>query len=254
MKIFTESTDEDRINMLLGMLTKAKQPETNLIKMHWFKTPATKTRKYYYTAAERKLTRGEQVIIDLDTLETCSIRLINEILYSNKGYKFNVKDKKGKDKTIYNTNHHIVYVIYGGKTYKLDSIEEWKHSYQSDNDVNRMSTFKHKILQDFENKSQILKERHIKDVAESLYQRYATYIKDIPVEIDMDTLIDTYGKLYHIYNSNDPVEKLRNYIQIKFYVEHDIEPDPMTDEQIELSIGNSAMLDDFIYKFSQAEN
>ena len=243
MKIITEITNEDNMKSWRKFLEDKKLPiKDKIVGMHWFKSSAVKDKKYYYSKSEIQLKPGEQVLIELDTLEPCSIRLINDILYSNKASKKNY-------------GHHIVIVYYNGKKYRLDNLDEWKHSFQDPNDVNRMKTFKHTILQDFEDKTKLNKEKHIQDITKELYNRYKNYIKIVPSDDDIDTLLDTYGRYYHIYNSSDPIEKLRNYIQIKFYIDHDIEPDYLPDEDVELSIGNATMLDDFIYKYRlQAED
>lgn len=237
MKIITEISNEENIETWKKFLEYRKLPiENKIIGMHWFKPNSTSGRKYYYNKSEVKLNPGEQVLIELDTLEPCSIRLINDILYSNRASKKNY-------------GHHIVIIYYNGKKYKLDNLDEWKHSFQDPDDVNRMKTFKHTILQDFEDKVKCNKEEHIQDVTNALYNRYKLFIKTVPGEEDMNNLLDTYGKYYHISNSSDSIEKLRNYIQVKFYIEHDIEPDYLPDEDVELSIGNATMLDDFIYKY-----
>jgi hypothetical protein len=242
MKIITEISNEDNMKTWKSFLESKKLPtKDKIIGMHWFKPNSTSGKKYYYYKSETQLNPGEQVLIELDTLEPCSIRLINDILYSNKASRKN-------------HGHHVVIVYYNGKKYRFDNLDEWKHSFQDPDDVNRMKTFKHTILQDFEYKTKHNKEKHIQDIAKELYSRYSMFIKTIPSDVDMDIELDTYGKLYHISNSSDPVEKLRNYIQVKWYVEHNIEPDYLPDEDVELSIGNATMLDDFIYKYKLTED
>lgn len=201
---------------------------------------------------------GEAIIFELSVLYKSTIDLIDRILYNNDlSYQFTLHtfDKDGNPITQirkHRSDKHNLTLKYGDKVYKLNKMDEWKYTYQSDVDVNRVKTYRHPILQVFEDQraEYFDKERQVQAIKD--YNIAIETLDNVPNDLEIDTLLDTYGKYYGIYvPDSEPVLKLKMYQQLKYYLEHNIEPDYIPDETQELSVGDNQMLEDFIYKYRE---
>lgn len=234
------------------LIKKYKDKGYEVRTLEWFKDKGSK-RCYY---KPYKLSAGESIAFDLSELNSVTIKKIEYYLYlnspnSNKTISFDRKTGKQIIKKGFTSRKkHKIFIRYGAKTYQLTDLSEWKNTHQSEDDVNRIVTDKHKILEDYERQVKSEKEHRLLDKAKEQYELIVSQFKSIPNDIELDLFLDTYAKRYGIYvPRDDRTERLRDYLQIKFYIEHNIEPDYEPDEDVELSIGDATMLDDFIYKY-----
>ena len=202
--------------------------------------------RFAYGYEDFKIGRTEAVGFILDTLYKSTMDLINDLLYW----------------------HHNIILKYHGDTYKLNTLEEWKHSYQSDKDMLKTTVKYHPIYQIYLDKrreyfeAEKLKEERIK------YGEIAEYLKSIPSDEELDSFVKTFSYLYQLdVDMTSKTDKLKAYAQINYYLEHDIEyvnepqsisPDdePMfkfeyqeTETPIEVtSFGDETYLEDYVYK------
>jgi hypothetical protein len=212
----------------------------------------------------KKLAKGSAVIVDFEidnnTLYKPMINIIDTILYRNDNGKRRFYSKKYKKWIITpSSDKHNITIKYSGlpkEQSRVCTMTDWKYSYTSEKDVNRISSYKHPILKDYYNHVSEYFEKKTKDCRSDYYNRLTLELKIVPTESEIQTMLDKYARFYGIsVSQEDNIGRLRDYMQIKFYIEHNIEPDYLPDEDVELSIGDATMLDDFIYKYRlQAED
>lgn len=210
-----------------------------------------------------KVPRGTAVIFELKHLYKGTMNKINSLLYSNCTH-FNNREitydkTTGEEITVNKINKypgkHNITLKYGDTIYHLNKLEEWHYTHQSDDDVNRVKSYNHPVLQAYYDQCKEYTEKHKAKIATEQYKIVTEMFDVIPSDHDVDILLDNYAKLYGIYvPQDDKINRLKMYQQIKFYLDNNIEPDYLPDEDVELSIGNSTMLDDFIYKNSLVQD
>lgn len=172
---------------------------------------------------------------------------------------------------------HTVTIKYEDMTVTLSSLDEWKKSYQSDKDSLKMSFECHPIYKIYLDKRA---EYFATKQAEKIEKQYETiydYInkKDIPNDEELDNFLRTFGYLYQVdVDYTDRLSKLYIYVQLKWYLEHDIpyvneprsididdEPmfsdlkfnTPPYEEPIEeISFGDATYFEDFVYKNTES--
>lgn len=193
----------------------------------------------------------ESVGILLDTMYKPTIDLIDSLLY----------------------RHHKVTIKYEDKSYTLESLDEWKKSYQSDKDSLKMTSEYHPIYQIYlEKRREYFEQRKVNEIKQQ-YEIIYDYIKqdEIPNDDELDNFLRTFGYLYQVdIDYTDRLAKLYAYLQLKWYLDNDIpyvnEPLPIDiddepmfscrqfkkvsyEESIEeISFGDQTYFEDFIYK------
>lgn len=195
--------------------------------------------------------RNESVGFYLTRLYKTSIDLINDLLFKK----------------------HTVTLLYEGKTYVLNSLDDWYYSYQDPKDQLRMTSYKHPILQKY---YQNIDEYRSKQQAIQL-NKYRCSIEQAlgtpPSTEELDSLLSTFAPLYQLdIDYNNYISKILAYHQIKYYLEHDIpyaisprcidyheEPmfqglfqDVPSDDYEEIHIQNETLLEDIVYKCSNS--
>ena len=197
---------------------------------------------------------NESVGIILDVMYKSTMDLIDSLLY----------------------RHHRVTIKYEGSSYTLESIDEWKKSYQSDKDSLKMTFECHPIYRQYLDKRNEYFERRKTQGIRQQYEIIYDYIDrdEIPNDDELDNFLRTFGYLYQVdVDYTDRLSKLYAYMQLKWYLENDIpyvneplsiaiEDEPMFnknmfvkipwEEPIEvISIGKEALFEDLIYKAQQ---
>lgn len=165
-----------------------------------------------YGYQEPRIFKGESVGILLDNLYRSTIELIEQLLYSK----------------------HKVTLKYEGKTYLLESLDEWRRTYQSDKDQLKTESVYHPIYQDYLDKKKEYRDKakihRINTQFEALKHAFRT---EFPSDEELDTIIKTFSPLYQLdIDYNDRLSKLTGYYQIKWYLDHGIEyvnPAPVID-------------------------
>ena len=146
--------------------------------------------------------RGESVGFYLDALLKPNIELINDLLFRK----------------------HPVTIKYLDKVYKLNTLDEWTYSYQSDTDQIKTKRFNHEVLiAYYENRKKYFESKKIKKTKEQLQ---ALTLLDAPTEteFEIEMFLSTFGRLYDIHiDWNDEVSKLTAYQQLKWYIENNID-------------------------------
>ena len=197
----------------------------------------------------------ESVGILLDTMYKSTMDLIDTLLFRK----------------------HTVTLKYDDETYTLSNLDEWKKSYQSDEDSLKMTFECHPIYKIYLDKRA---EYFATKKAEKIEKQYDTvydYIdrKDIPNDDELDNFLRTFGYLYQVdVDYTDRLSKLYTYIQLKWYLEHDLPyaNEPMSidvdDEPMfstiqfkippfeppieEISFGDATYFEDFVYKNTES--
>lgn len=207
----------------------------------------------------KKIPKGAAIIVDFEidnnTLYKPMIDIIDTILYRNDHSRRRFYSKRyNKWINLPSNDKHNITIKYKNlskEQSRLCTTTDWKFSYQSDEDVNRTKSYKHPVLEDYYSHVSDYFEQKTRDCRKDYYNRVVKELKIKPDEHEIEHILNTYARLYGIsISQEDNIGRLRDYMQIKFYIEHNIEPDYLPDEDVELSIGNAAMLDDFIYKYS----
>lgn len=193
----------------------------------------------------------ESVGILLDTMYKSTMDLINDLLYKK----------------------HNVTIKYEDQTYKLSTLDEWQITHQSDKDMLKQVTYRHPILQIYEEKRKEYFEKlniaKRKSQYEEITEAYGT--ANIPSDEEMDSFLKAFAHLYQVdVDYTDNLTKLKTYYQIMFYLDNDIpyanepigippEDEPMFrpemfqtipyEEPIEVeSFGDEIYLEDYVYK------
>lgn len=207
----------------------------------------------------KRIAKGSAIIVDFEidnnTLYKPMINIIDTLLYRNDHSKRRFYSKRYKKWIVLPSgDKHNITIKYSGlskEQSRVCTLTDWKYSCQSDKDVNRVKTYKHPILEEYYNHVSDYFEQKTRDCRKDYYNRVVMELKVKPDEHEIEHVLDTYARMYGIsISQDDNIGRLRDYMQIKFYIENNIEPDYLPDEDVEISIGNAAMLDDFIYKYS----
>lgn len=173
---------------------------------------------------------GEAVGIYLKQLDTKTINLIHDLLYFK----------------------HPLTLKYGEKQYKLYDIAEWSITVQDPKDQIKKVTERHPILKDYLNKQR--ENREYKNKRKLKHQYDALYLEcpelKTTSEEEMDLIIHNYAPLFQMrVEYDDPLEKMRAYIQLKFYIDNEFKPDIVpADEEMIITFGNELYFEDLIYK------
>ena len=173
---------------------------------------------------------GEAVGIYLKQLKPSTINLIHDLLYFK----------------------HPVTLKYNDKQYKLYCIEDWSHTYQDPEDQLRKKTDRHPILQDYlaqQKEERFYKEKRKRTQTMNLLYLDCPELKDTTEE-EMDLIIHNYAPLFQMsVDYEDPIEKMQAYIQLKFYIDNEFQPDVIpADEEMLITFGNELYFEDLIYK------
>lgn len=139
--------------------------------------------------------KGETVGYLLDTMYKSSIERIEYYLYTK----------------------HSVVLKYKNKNYRVDTLDEWKHSYREQGKVKYK---KHELLIEYECKRRDyldeLDKLKNKQKIEDFLEQYNT--RDIPQ--DLDLFLDTFSRLYRIdVDMTSETDKIKCYNQINTYMD-----------------------------------
>lgn len=188
--------------------------------------------RFAYTYENPTIRYGEAVGILLKPMYKTTIELIERLLY----FKHNVTLKYEED------------------SYKLNTLDDWKRTYQSDKDCLKMKREYHPILQEYYNKREEyfekLNARKIRDQYEEIYINFGIDAETLPNELEVDAYLGEHAYEYQIdvdYSNN--LSKLRAYYQIQYYIDHDIPKTIEEPEEVQ-SFGDEIYLEDYIYKNS----
>lgn len=217
--------------------------------------------------------QGESVGILLDKIYKTTIDFIDNLLYNNdrvntSEYKPDkdgnlIKHRKQSNKVI-----NKLTLKYDNKSYKLDSLSDWKFTHQSETDQIKTKTDYHIIYQTYLDNVKEYNELQKQIVLKQQYELYTIEVSDE----ELDNYVNAFAYLYDIgVDMTDTIDKLRAYKQIQFYQDNEIpyinervispDSEPMFagkfniqyEEPIEvISFGNETYLDDFVYKNIEA--
>ena len=146
---------------------------------------------------------------------------------------------------------HKVSIRYEGILYKLDTLDEWKKTYQDPKDQIKTKTELHPVLKEYYDKRKAyyesIKDKHTKEQYYAIYRLDDSYSK--LTDEELESYVKELAPMYEIdVDYNNRLDMLRAYIQLHYYLEHDIEySKPANDVQI-VSIGDPVLFDDLIYK------
>ena len=191
--------------------------------------PKTLEAESTYGITIRNFYPGEAVGIYLRELYPSTISLIESLLY----FKHNITLK------------------YQGKQYKLDSLDDWKYTYQDPNDQIKVKTDRHVIYQAYLEQQKEYKLARLDKARMNLFKRY--YELNPELEAMSDDRIVTYleelAPLYEVdYDQNDRLSLIVSYIQVNYYINHDFDYSrPAGDIQV-YQIGDMQLLSDLVWK------
>lgn len=201
-----------------------------------------------YGLSLKDFKQGEAVGIYLSELYPDTILLIERLLssYTKEYYKNNKLVKV-------HYSAHPVTLKYEGKLYILHTIDEWKHTYQDPKDQIKTKTDRHPILEAYlEKRRTYIETKQALKQKERFYILYKEYpeLEQLSDEV-LDTLIASYSKVYDCYpDSDNRYDKLLTYIQIKYYIDNNIEPLRDLEELGIISVGDETYLEDINNKMS----
>lgn len=222
---------------------------------------------------EPYIKQGESVGIILDKIYKTTIDFIDDLLYNNDRINItNYKpDKEGTLQKIRNKSNKVINKLtlkYGNKTYRLDSLTDWKFTHQSETDQIKTKTEYHEVYRIYLDN---LKEIQIQKKQDKLEKQYELYDSGIS-DKELDNYVSTFAYLYDMtVDMTDKLDKMRAYKQIQYYQDNEIpyinervinpEDEPMFqgkfkieyEEPIEIiSFGNEIYLEDFVYKNTES--
>lgn len=201
------------------------------------------------------INRGEAVGFILDKIYKSTIEKIEYLLFT----------------------HHNVSIKYGEDKYLLNSLDDWKQTYQDEKDMQHMAHYKHPILLEYEAKRseyfEQLKISKVKVKYDDLYEAYNINPDTLPQDEELDSFLKAFAYLYQIdVDYTDRFSKIQAYYQIQWYLDNDVpyanephsiapEDEPMFrniqfveipyEEPIEIeSFGDEIYMEDYIYKNS----
>ena len=198
----------------------------------------------------RDFYKGESVGFYLDVLYKPNIDLINDLLFRK----------------------HPVTLKYKGTTYKLNSIDEWTYSYQSDEDQLKTKRYNHPILQAYYEQRKEYFDKLKRKQRKEQYDIVCKLNNDLSDD-ELEIYLSTFGRLYDIHiDFNDTISKLNAYQQLKWYVDNNIEyarevrciapeetpyftsdmfqEDTSEEDITEVLVGDDGILEDYAYKKS----
>lgn len=174
---------------------------------------------------------NESVGIILDVMYKSTIDLIDSLLYK----------------------HHKVTIKHEDKSYTLDSLDEWKKSYQSDKDSLKMTFECHPIYRQYLDKRNEYFEKRKAQGIKQQYDIIYDYIDrdEIPNDDELDNFLRTFGYLYQVdVDYTDRLSKLYAYMQLKWYLENDIS---YVNEPLSIDIDDEPMFSDLQFKIPPYE-
>ena len=174
---------------------------------------------------------NESVGIILDVMYKSTMDLIDSLLFRN----------------------HKVTIKYEGTSYTLKSLNEWKKSYQSDKDSLKMTFECHPIYRQYLDKRneyfEMRKTQGLKQQYEIIYEHIDR--ESIPNDDELDNFLRTFGYLYQVdIDYTDRLSKLYAYMQLKWYLEHDI---PYVNEPLSINIDDEPMFNELQFKIPPYE-
>lgn len=169
-------------------------------------------------------------------------------------------------------NHNIT-IKYDDKVYKLNKLEEWKYTHQSDTDQLKVVTRLHPVYKAYLDKRseyfQKQKDNAVKKQYEVICKGFGVDYKDLPSDHELQSFVKAFAYLYQVdVDYNDRLDMIRTYYQLQYYLDNDIpyanepmsiapEDEPMLvgkfqvwyEEPIEeIAFGNEIYMEDFIYQ------
>ena len=188
--------------------------------------PKTLQAELVYGKTIKNFRPGEAVGIYLREIYPSTVDLIESLLYFK----------------------HPLTLKYENTQYKLNTLDDWKQTYQDPDDQIKTKTDRHPILQAYLNNRREYTENQ---KAKSLKEQYAIIFDNfkLPDEQEIDSFLQDLAPLYEVdVDYSDNLSKYRAYIQIKYYLEHDFEYSRPANAAFIMPIGNETYLEDLIYK------
>ena len=147
--------------------------------------------------------------------------------------------------------HHTIQLYFEGKTYRLNKLDDWHYTYQSPKDQIKTTSYDHPVLTAFKISYAEYKEQQAAIALTRQYQELYSALQGVPSEDEIDTTLRNYANLYELdVDWNDRLNKLRIYMQIKYYLANNIEFVKQPDPEIVTSFGNEIYFDDYVCKNS----
>ena len=190
------------------------------------KEPKTLQAQLIYGLTIKDFRPGEAVGIYLREIYPSTVDLIESLLYFK----------------------HPLTLKYEDTQYKLNTLEDWKVTYQDPEDQIKTKTDRHPILQIYlNNRKEYNENKHAKKLKEQYNIIFENY--KLPDENEIDSFLQDMAPLYEVdVDYSDNLSKYRAYIQIKYYLEHDFEYSRPANAAFIMPIGNETYLEDLIYK------
>lgn len=227
------------------IITEYKLNEKTVTKLQ------TKGYRIAYSYETPYIKKNEAVGFFLDKLYKTTVDLIENLLYHN----------------------HNVTLKYDNKVYVLNSLEDWKYTYQSETDMLQLTQYKHPIYRVYLDKRKEYLEKQKTNSLKEQFQELLVNnnITEFPEDKEIESILNTFAYLYDVnYDKKDKLETYKAYFQIKWYLDNNIEyineirgidPEdepmfsnfkfkiPPYEEPInETSFGNLEYFEDYIYK------
>ena len=190
------------------------------------KEPKTLQAQLIYGLTIKDFRPGEAVGIYLREIYPSTVDLIESLLYFK----------------------HPLTLKYEDTQYKLNTLEDWKVTYQDPEDQIKTKTDRHPILQIYlNNRKEYNENKHAKKLKEQYNIIFENF--KLPDENEIDSFLQDLAPLYEVdVDYSDNLSKYRAYIQIKYYLEHDFEYSRPANAAFIMPIGNETYLEDLIYK------
>lgn len=171
----------------------------------------------------------EAVGILLDTMYKATIELIEYLLFRK----------------------HNLILKYDGQTYKLNTLDDWKRTYQSEKDQIKTTTERHILYQIYLDKRAEYFEQLNAQKEQAKYNRVIEelYIdEEIPSEHEMQIFIDTWSKAYDVQiDFDNKQDVLLKYKVLKYYVDNNLDVSNRDTEPDIVYIGNENLFEDLVY-------
>ena len=187
----------------------------------------------YYGYENPNIKPGESVGFLLDNLYSSSINMIDTLLHRKTKSKISIK--------------------YKDKTYNISIPEEWQYKYYDDQ-LKKWIRVQHPVLEEYYiNRAEYFEEK--KQEKETAHTNYLLEcINEVPK--DLDLILNTYSRLYEVDNDGTLESKLRAYMSIQYYLDHDIEYSrdvlgrtPEEETMFDcISFGDETYMEDYIYQ------
>ena len=163
----------------------------------------------------------ESVGVLLDTMYKSTIELIERLLYFK----------------------HKVTIKLDDKTYTLNTLEDWKYTYQDPKDQIKTITYKHPVYQIYlDKRKEYFDKQNALKRAKNIELLY-NYCPDIPEDEILESFLRNYAPQYQVdIDYTDTISKINAYMQLKYYVDNNIEP--IIVYQDEILVGDNTLLED----------